>query len=323
MANSIALFKKYIDLLDEVYKSASKSSVLDIDGKLVRAGLNANEIVTTVTTVENVSATHSETFTAKIINALYDVSGSLILSAECNSKGDISAYFDKNNLQIFTSDFEKNIAGNISGFNADAAAIAYAIAKNSEQKSSLDKQKKAYQKGIKKGSENGGNPVRELFEEDVPDGVVNYDVDLNSANDFDENADGIYLTFSNPQTQETGYIHIYNDGKPALLYGNPVGKGCLKVELIGSSNLFQLANGNDTVFETVSYRTAFFKVIPGKEDYNDELINGLKIHSTWIDASLVGFGWNYENGYVRCPYWIVKDGVKCVRISNFPPEGVN
>ncbi len=45
MANSIALFKKYIDLLDEVYKSASKSSMLDIDGKLIRAGLNANEIV--------------------------------------------------------------------------------------------------------------------------------------------------------------------------------------------------------------------------------------------------------------------------------------
>ncbi len=45
MANNIALFKKYIDLLDDVYKAASKSSVLDIDGKLVQTGLNANEIV--------------------------------------------------------------------------------------------------------------------------------------------------------------------------------------------------------------------------------------------------------------------------------------
>lgn len=45
MANSIALFKKYIDLLDEVYKVSSKSSVLDIDGALVRAGANANEII--------------------------------------------------------------------------------------------------------------------------------------------------------------------------------------------------------------------------------------------------------------------------------------
>lgn len=44
MANSIETFKKYIDLLDEVYKQASKTSVLDGDASLVRAGKNANEI---------------------------------------------------------------------------------------------------------------------------------------------------------------------------------------------------------------------------------------------------------------------------------------
>ena len=45
MANAIALFKKYIDLLDDVYKAASCSSVLDMDGSLVQAGANANEII--------------------------------------------------------------------------------------------------------------------------------------------------------------------------------------------------------------------------------------------------------------------------------------
>lgn len=45
MANSIALFKKYIDLLDEVYKNAATTSVLDGDGTLVRMGANANEII--------------------------------------------------------------------------------------------------------------------------------------------------------------------------------------------------------------------------------------------------------------------------------------
>ncbi len=45
MPNSIALFKKYSDLLDEVYKVSSKSSALDIDGTLVQAGANANEII--------------------------------------------------------------------------------------------------------------------------------------------------------------------------------------------------------------------------------------------------------------------------------------
>lgn len=45
MANAITKFKKYIDLLDEVYKQASTTSDLDSDSTLVRAGANANEIV--------------------------------------------------------------------------------------------------------------------------------------------------------------------------------------------------------------------------------------------------------------------------------------
>lgn len=45
MANNIQLFQKYIALLDEVYKQASKSSILDGDASLVQAGKNTNEIV--------------------------------------------------------------------------------------------------------------------------------------------------------------------------------------------------------------------------------------------------------------------------------------
>jgi hypothetical protein len=45
MANNIAKFKKYIDLLDEVYKVNAKTSILDGDTTLVRAGANADEIV--------------------------------------------------------------------------------------------------------------------------------------------------------------------------------------------------------------------------------------------------------------------------------------
>lgn len=45
MANSIALFKQYVPLLDEVYKEASKTSILDGNPELARAGANANELV--------------------------------------------------------------------------------------------------------------------------------------------------------------------------------------------------------------------------------------------------------------------------------------
>ena len=45
MPNAIAKFKKYVSLLDEVYKQASKTADLDGDTTLVQAGANANEIV--------------------------------------------------------------------------------------------------------------------------------------------------------------------------------------------------------------------------------------------------------------------------------------
>ena len=45
MANAITKFKKYVSLLDEVYKQASKTADLDGDTTLVQAGANANEIV--------------------------------------------------------------------------------------------------------------------------------------------------------------------------------------------------------------------------------------------------------------------------------------
>lgn len=45
MPNSITLFKKYIDKLDEVYKQSAKTSVLDGDTTLVQMGANTNEII--------------------------------------------------------------------------------------------------------------------------------------------------------------------------------------------------------------------------------------------------------------------------------------
>lgn len=45
MANSISKFKQYFGLLDEVYKVASVTSVLDGSNRLVRMGANANEII--------------------------------------------------------------------------------------------------------------------------------------------------------------------------------------------------------------------------------------------------------------------------------------
>ena len=45
MPNTIELFKKYLPLLDEVYKTASLTSVLDGASELMTQGANANELI--------------------------------------------------------------------------------------------------------------------------------------------------------------------------------------------------------------------------------------------------------------------------------------
>lgn len=45
MANAITKFKKYVPLLDEVYKNSALTSVLDSDPSLAQEGANANEII--------------------------------------------------------------------------------------------------------------------------------------------------------------------------------------------------------------------------------------------------------------------------------------
>lgn len=45
MANSIALVKKYVDYLDDVYRLASLSNILESDASVVRQGTNTNEIL--------------------------------------------------------------------------------------------------------------------------------------------------------------------------------------------------------------------------------------------------------------------------------------
>ena len=45
MANQIEKFKKYVDLLDEIYKIEAKTAVLESDATLAKQGANANEII--------------------------------------------------------------------------------------------------------------------------------------------------------------------------------------------------------------------------------------------------------------------------------------
>jgi hypothetical protein len=56
MANTIALAKKYIDLLDEVYMNSALTVDLESDASLARAGANTNEIVIPKMTLQGLAS---------------------------------------------------------------------------------------------------------------------------------------------------------------------------------------------------------------------------------------------------------------------------
>lgn len=100
MANSIALFKNYVPLLDEVYKLSSLTSILDGNPDLVQAGANANELVIPKLAMQGLG-TYSR-------NSGY-VSGDVTMTHET-----VSCNFDRG--RMFTID-------NLD--NAETAGIAY------------------------------------------------------------------------------------------------------------------------------------------------------------------------------------------------------
>ena len=55
MANVITLVKKTIPLLDKIYKAGSKTSILDGDISLTKAGANANSILVPKMTLDGLS----------------------------------------------------------------------------------------------------------------------------------------------------------------------------------------------------------------------------------------------------------------------------
>ena len=100
MANSISLFKTYLPILDEVYKRASLTSVLDGAEDLARQGVNADELI-----IQKMSMSGLANYSR---NGGY-VGGDVTLTNET-----VKCNFDRG--RMFTVDYLDNI---------ETAAIAY------------------------------------------------------------------------------------------------------------------------------------------------------------------------------------------------------
>lgn len=133
---------------------------------------------------------------------------------------------------------------------ADAAAIAWVIARNLEQTASLTAQKRAYRKGIKKGSD-GEAEIDETWE--TPDSTIDLPVDEDGVVNEDDYIDlnkGIQLMYANPDDPtDTCTVKIYMDHTNDLDKGSYGHKGRLRVMVIyndgseGDSGAFLYTGG--------------------------------------------------------------------------------
>ena len=92
--NNISLFKKYVDLLDEVYKLGSCTNILDGSTALVKAGANANEIIIPKISTEGLAdysrnsgyISRNTTFTNETVTFNYDRGGKFSVDAMDNEE---------------------------------------------------------------------------------------------------------------------------------------------------------------------------------------------------------------------------------------------
>lgn len=136
MANAITLFKKYTDLLDEVYQYASVSSVLDGDNRLVRMGANANEIVIPKMSMDGLAdysratgyVAGDVTLTNETVTFNYDRGRSFTVDAMDNEEtagvafGQLSAEFIRTKAAPEIDAFRFATYAGISGISSAAAA---------------------------------------------------------------------------------------------------------------------------------------------------------------------------------------------------------
>lgn len=114
------------------------------------------------TTLGDVTTTNTKSFSARMISKLYNYDGELIFRAECSSKGKINGFYDGSGKELHAKRFELNRGENIGISGADAPAIAWCMAKNSERSSSLISQKRSYRDGVE---DSGADAVEDYNEE--------------------------------------------------------------------------------------------------------------------------------------------------------------
>lgn len=167
-----------------------------------------SEEIKTETTVGGETTETTRSFEKRIVTSLFDASGTVYLLTEYSADtGEITKYTDGTDTEIYTEEWRESYETAVTqSEGALSAAIAWVIARNMEQKDSLEQQKKSYKDGLRVGVD-GGADITEQYEQDNTSLDMVTDDNGGVSEPFIGNiTDGIYCTNS-----DGSYVKMWLD----------------------------------------------------------------------------------------------------------------
>ena len=163
---------------------------------------------TTQTVINGEKVKTTRSFKKRIVTSLFDNSGAVLLTTDYNANsGAILGYADGLGDIVYTAEWRDEYEAVVSqSQGASSAAIAWVIARNMDQSTSLSEEKQAYKDGLMVGVE-GGADITEEYEQDGSEITIPTNKDGQAKEPFIGSlTDGIYAVNSNGQ-----YVHIWLD----------------------------------------------------------------------------------------------------------------
>lgn len=279
--------------------------------------------ITTQTVVNGEKVKTTRSFSKRIVTSLFDASGAVLLTTDYNAdNGVILGYTDGSGEVVHTAEWRDEYEAVVAQSpGASSAAIAWCIARNMEQSTSLSEEKQAYKDGLKVGVE-GGADITEEYDKDG--NTINLTTGENGSvtGPFIGNfTEGIYC-----HTDDGSYVHIRLDMSLEQVTGETgttqyIDKGKI---------VYDAYDANGTLVESQAVRSQSGHWWESTTQYASGTGWTYRVELLNFDLSnLNGVAWSRwrnNNGNVIHSYWENPTGnvaeilSKAVRISNFPPE---
>ena len=279
--------------------------------------------ITTHTVVGGEKVKTTRNFSKRIVTSLLDASGAVLLVTDYNAdNGVILGYTDGSGEVVHTAEWRSEYESVMTqSQGAASAAVAWVIARNMEQSTSLSEEKQAYKDGLKVGIAGGADITEEY---DIDGNTINLTTGENGSvkEPFIGNfTEGIYC-----HTNDGSYVHIRLDMNLEQVTGESGATQYIDKGKI----VYDAYDANDVLVESQAVRSqsghwweSTTKWQSGASStYRVDLLNFDFSGSRYIAWSR----WQNTNGNVTQGYWENPTGKvaeilsKAVRISNFPPE---